>query len=171
MLRVVFLARMHAIILMIAGLPLLFVACSSPRNVTANPESVTDYVVGQTYRLKQPVLLSGKVLEPFPNRESEERSRMIPGRKRRIHEPGTLLVVRRVEVARARAPKQGTWIEVYAELLAAELPANKNPMVKAAVQPLPTQGLVLISEISLRTPPAFTKRNPEMLEPTERQSQ
>ena len=152
------------------GVPLLFISCSSTRNITADPAGMTDFVVGQTYRLKQRVFLFGGVLqrvwdEHLTERRGIARRRDVDGNwTDGVLKPGTLLIVRKVEVERARAPQTRIWTEVYAEIVTGEQRAEPAPVEKGASPEMRKSKLMLVSEISSRTPSGYTRRDPEMLE-------
>src|SRR5260221_360396 len=94
----------------------IMVSCSTTRDLTANPQRMTDFIVGQTYMLKEPAYLQRGVLARFNDKSLEARYRAArPSWVQAILERGTLLKIRKVQVS--RAPEMGTWTNVYGEIL------------------------------------------------------
>jgi hypothetical protein len=126
----------------------MLISCSSVHDVTSNPARWTDFVVGQTYTLKQPVYQRNGSLGRFSDQRSEEAYRIKkPSGVDAVLDAGTPMVIRLVEVF--RAPKVGKWTDVYAEVLAG---TEKGELVN-------------VSAISSRKPSGATERDPTMLEP------
>src|SRR6266516_2917618 len=78
-------------------------SCSSTRDISSNPNAMTDFVVGHVYRLRQPAFLAAGALHQRSASDSEA-----------ILKPGTRLTVRKIEVF--REPMTGTVTDVFAEI-------------------------------------------------------
>lgn len=129
-------------------LSLFLVACSSTRDISNAPGAMTDYVVGQSYQLKQSVFLQNGTLNKFFEKELENRFRTKkPSWIDGIIEASTPITIRKIEVS--RAPELGKWTDVYAEI---EKGAFKGRVIE-------------ISTISKRIPSGATFRDSNILEP------
>ena len=116
-------------------LALILSSCTT--EVTQNPASATDFVVGQAYELKRPAWMRNGALLTLRDKEAADSEGVLS--------PGTRLLVRKVEIL--RGPEHGTTTEVYAEIISGN---SKGKIVD-------------ISVISERLKTGFTKRDPEML--------
>jgi hypothetical protein len=116
---------------------LVLILSSCTTEVTQNPSSATDFVVGQAYELKRTVWMRSGAL--FTLRDKE------PANIECVLSPGTRLLVRKIDVL--RGPEHGTTTEVYAEIVS----GNSNGKI------------VDISVISERLKSGFTRRDTEML--------
>jgi len=126
---------------------LVTLSCSTRSDISQSPGPYSDYVMGKVYRLKVPVYIQGSVLGRFDDREREVRYRTAPPSWiQGILDPGTLLVISKIE--KSRAPELGTWTDVYAEVLKGE---QKGKVVQ-------------ISEISHRRRDGSTVQNPSVVE-------
>ncbi len=132
-------------------------SCSSTQDVTKNPSAMTDFIVGQTYKLKQPVFVHGGKLKNLGQmgtpKTLEEFKAKRPSFVEGVLEAGTGVTIRRVEIF--REPMTGNVTDVFGEILSGE---QKGKLVN----------VTWISKQDLKT--GYTKRDPTILEPLEDKS-
>jgi hypothetical protein len=116
---------------------LILILSSCTTEVTQNPSSATDFVLGQAYELKRPAWMKNGALLTLRDKA--------PPDSEGVLSQGTKLLVRKVE--RMRGPEHGTTTEVYAEVISGSFKGK----------------IVDISVISERLKTGFTRRDPEML--------
>ena len=135
----------------------LVASCSSTRDVTKNASAMTDFIVGQTYKLKQPVFANAGKLKRLgqmgtPKTLQEIRAKRPPF-VQGVLEAGTPVTIRKVEAF--RETMTGNVTDVFGEVLSGEL---RGKLVN----------VTWVSKQDLKT--GYTKRDPATLEPAEAQS-
>lgn len=135
----------------------LVASCSSTRDITNNPSDMTDFGVGKTYKLKQPVFVNAGKLKRLGQMGTPKNLEDIrvnrPSFVEGVLETGIAITIRKVEAF--REPMTGNVTDVFGEVLSGE---QKGKLVN----------VTWISKPDLKS--GYTKRDPTMLEIAEGQS-
>jgi len=124
--------------------------CDTTKDITKKPAGLTDFIVGESYQLKLPVLLSSlsDSLLPLVGVTVGDARQKLPSQTEALIEPGVILRVRRV-VTRNN-PMVGHLTDVYAEVVSGPLRGR-------------TVNVRTISDDNWTT--GQTKRDPKFLQP------
>ena len=97
----------------------IVLSCSSTKDITQNPASHTDFIVGKEYQLRKGALVFTDKLMPLGTLGSpttlEAARKNLPKQIDALIEPDTVLVIRKVVLS--HNPQVGTITDVFAEVI------------------------------------------------------